>query len=215
MNTTLGIAMLVGRFLLIIPTLAIAGSLARKQRCPQAPGTFPTAHAAVRRAGHRRDRHRRRAHVPPRARARSDRRAARPLAEGGTRGRDQSRAVRAGDRPARGVRQLRQAEPAHADAQPGDVRRRGRQRASRRSCSSATSGARRANENVFAGLVAAFLWFTVLFANFAEAVAEGRGKAQADTLRRTRQETIAHRRRADGAIEEVPSSALDVDDSSS
>ena len=39
-----------------------------------------------------------------------------------------------------------------------------------------------ANENVFAALVAAFLWFTVLFANFAEAVAEGRGKAQADTL---------------------------------
>ncbi|MET0275895.1 MAG: potassium-transporting ATPase subunit KdpB, partial [Acidimicrobiia bacterium] len=67
-------------------------------------------------------------------------------------------------------------------------------------------------ENVFAGLVAAFLWFTVLFANFAEAVAEGRGKAQADTLRRTRQETVARRRRADGSIEEVSSSVLDVDD---
>ena len=36
-----------------------------------------------------------------------------------------------------------------------------------------------------------WLWFTVLFANFAEAVAEGRGKAQADTLRRTRSETQA------------------------
>src|SRR5689334_3105422 len=36
-----------------------------------------------------------------------------------------------------------------------------------------------------------WLWFTVLFANFAEAVAEGRGKAQADTLRRTRSETVA------------------------
>ena len=59
-------------------------------------------------------------------------------------------------------------------------------------------------ENVFAGLVAAWLWFTVLFANFAEAVAEGRGKAQADTLRKTRAETIAHRRRADGTIEDVP-----------
>ena len=53
-------------------------------------------------------------------------------------------------------------------------------------------------QNVFAGLVALFLWFTVLFANFAEAVAEGRGKAQADTLRKTRAETVAHRRRADG-----------------
>ena len=50
------------------------------------------------------------------------------------------------------------------------------------------------DENVFAGLVALFLWFTVLFANFAEAVAEGRGKAQADTLRKTRAETVARRR---------------------
>ena len=44
----------------------------------------------------------------------------------------------------------------------------------------------------FAALVAIWLWFTVLFANFAEAVAEGRGKAQADTLRKTRSETVAH-----------------------
>ena len=42
MNTTLAIAMGVGRFFLIIPTLAIAGSLARKQRAPEGPGTFPT-----------------------------------------------------------------------------------------------------------------------------------------------------------------------------
>ena len=45
------------------------------------------------------------------------------------------------------------------------------------------------SENVFAGLVVVFLWFTVLFANFAEAMAEGRGKAQAATLRKTRSET--------------------------
>src|SRR5215831_6764622 len=38
-----------------------------------------------------------------------------------------------------------------------------------------------------------WLWFTVVFANFAEAMAEGRGKAQADTLRRARSETIANR----------------------
>ena len=42
------------------------------------------------------------------------------------------------------------------------------------------------DENLFAGLVVVFLWFTVLFANFAEAMAEGRGKAQAATLRKTR-----------------------------
>src|SRR4030042_1834345 len=43
----------------------------------------------------------------------------------------------------------------------------------------------------FIGAVALWLWFTVLFANFAEAVAEGRGKAQAEALRRTRKETQA------------------------
>src|SRR5262245_43337666 len=73
-------------------------------------------------------------------------------------------------------------------------------------------GSSSTNENVFAGLVALFLWFTVLFANFAEAVAEGRGKAQADTLRRTRSETVAHRRGPDGTTEEIASTALDVDD---
>ncbi len=46
---------------------------------------------------------------------------------------------------------------------------------------------------LFSGQIAAWLWFTVLFANFAEAVAEGRGKAQADTLRRSRSDTRAKR----------------------
>jgi potassium-transporting ATPase ATP-binding subunit len=53
-----------------------------------------------------------------------------------------------------------------------------------------------------------WLWFTVLFANFAEAMAEGRGKAQAETLRKARAETLAHRLRADGSQDEVPSSKL-------
>ena len=53
-----------------------------------------------------------------------------------------------------------------------------------------------------------WLWFTVLFANFAEAMAEGRGKAQADTLRKARAETQAHRLRSDGSIEIVVSSKL-------
>ncbi len=72
-------------------------------------------------------------------------------------------------------------------------------------------GSSSAQENVFGGLVAAFLWFTVLFANFAEAVAEGRGKAQADTLRQTRAETMARRRTPTG-LEEVPGSSLDLGD---
>ncbi len=57
-----------------------------------------------------------------------------------------------------------------------------------------------------------WLWFTVLFANFAEAMAEGRGKAQADTLRKARSETVANRLLSDGMIEKVPSSKLRVAD---
>lgn len=53
-----------------------------------------------------------------------------------------------------------------------------------------------------------WLWFTVLFANFAEATAEGRGKAQADALRRAKSETTALRFKANGQTEEVPSSQL-------
>src|SRR6266850_8057619 len=53
-----------------------------------------------------------------------------------------------------------------------------------------------------------WLWFTVVFANFAEAMAEGRGKAQAETLRKARAETQAHRLRGDGSIEVVRSSKL-------
>jgi K+-transporting ATPase ATPase B chain len=53
-----------------------------------------------------------------------------------------------------------------------------------------------------------WLWATVLFANFAEAMAEGRGKAQADTLRKARTETVANRLREGGPAETVPASAL-------
>jgi K+-transporting ATPase ATPase B chain len=60
----------------------------------------------------------------------------------------------------------------------------------------------------FTGQVALWLWFTVLFANFAEAMAEGRGKAQADELRRTRKETTARRLRQDGGTEPVPAAEL-------
>jgi potassium-transporting ATPase ATP-binding subunit len=53
-----------------------------------------------------------------------------------------------------------------------------------------------------------WLWFTVLFANFAEAMAEGRGKAQADTLRKARSETVATRLLPNGTTETVPSAKL-------
>ena len=60
----------------------------------------------------------------------------------------------------------------------------------------------------FALQITLWLWFTVLFANFAEAMAEGRGKAQADTLRKARAETMARRMMADGSHETVPGSKL-------
>jgi K+-transporting ATPase ATPase B chain len=68
--------------------------------------------------------------------------------------------------------------------------------------------AARANDTGFALQIALWLWFTVLFANFAEATAEARGKAQADTLRKTKTETVAKRLRPDGSTEPVPASEL-------
>jgi potassium-transporting ATPase ATP-binding subunit len=56
--------------------------------------------------------------------------------------------------------------------------------------------------------ISAWLWFTVLFANFAEAVAEGRGKAQADFLRRTKSDTTARLLLDSGTEEVVPSTSL-------
>jgi len=64
----------------------------------------------------------------------------------------------------------------------------------------------------FAIQITVWLWFTVLFANFAEAMAEGRGKAQADTLRKARAETMAKRVRADGSLEETAGSKLRTGD---
>ncbi len=66
--------------------------------------------------------------------------------------------------------------------------------------------------DVFNVLIAGFLWFTVLFANFAEAMAEGRGKAQAASLRNARSDTSARLRGSDGSITTVASTELHVGD---
>jgi K+-transporting ATPase ATPase B chain len=63
----------------------------------------------------------------------------------------------------------------------------------------------------FIAQLAVWLWFTVLFANFAEAVAEGRGRAQADSLRKARKETTARRLR-NGREEKVPATELQKGD---
>ena len=66
----------------------------------------------------------------------------------------------------------------------------------------------------FSTQVVAWLWFTVLFANFAEAIAEGRGKAQADSLRKTRSQTIAKKLASENAVTttQVPATQLKVGD---
>lgn len=64
----------------------------------------------------------------------------------------------------------------------------------------------------FSGQIAAWLWFTVLFATFAEAVAEGRGRAQADSLKRTKSELVARRLTGSGATEAIPATRLAVGD---
>lgn len=64
------------------------------------------------------------------------------------------------------------------------------------------------NQRLFNGLVTAILFFTILFANLAEAVAEGRGKAQADSLRSTKSDTTARRLLANDSTEDVSSTAL-------
>src|SRR6478672_10654874 len=64
------------------------------------------------------------------------------------------------------------------------------------------------NQRVFNGLVTFILFFTLVFANFAEAIAEGRGKAQADALRSTKADTIARKLLPDGSIQEVSSTSL-------
>jgi K+-transporting ATPase ATPase B chain len=81
-----------------------------------------------------------------------------------------------------------------------------------------TTGTAIANSSIFNWTIVVWLWLTVLFANLSEAVAEGRGKAQAETLRRTKRETVARRLpgwqpgQADPREEEVPGTQLTLGD---
>ena len=147
-NTTGAVAMFVGRFFMIIPAMAIAGSLAAKKTVPASAGTFPTAWRTVRRPARRRDPDRRRPHLLPRARARPHRRAPRHDALGScskrayrshTNGNLAVAQAHAGhssdrsqDRRARDRLGLRQARSALDDEEPGDVRGRSRRRAHHR-----------------------------------------------------------------------------------
>ena len=137
-NITGGVAMFVGRFWMIIPAMAIAGSLAAKKSISAFGRHVPDHRRPVRRLGRWRDRDRRRPHLLSRARARSDRRAARderrhavlielirshihgnltyPQAHAGI------GLVRSEDRGPGDRLGVREARPAHADEESGDVR---------------------------------------------------------------------------------------------
>ena len=103
-------------------------------------------------------------------------------------------------------RLVQEARPAADGQEPGNVRDHGGRGADHR-----RHLYLRAAERGFIAQLALWLWFTVLFANFAEAVAEGRGKAQADSLRKARKDTIARRLR-DGREEKVPAPELQKGD---
>ena len=74
----------------------------------------------------------------------------------------------------------------------------------------ATTVAAVADPSTFTISIAVWLWLTVLFGNLAEAVAEGRGKAQAASLRATRTDTVARLHTDDGSESEVPATQLKV-----
>ncbi len=162
----------------------------------------------VHRSARRRDPHHRRPHLLPGACPRTHRRAFRDdrwhavLIElirshvhvHGNRNHPQADAglglVRSEDRDAGDRFVFREARPADADQEPGHVRGRGRRGVDHDHLPSRTLIM--GGENLlFTFQIIVWLWLTVLFANFAEAVAEGRGKAQADALRRQRTETQA------------------------
>ena len=100
-------------------------------------------------------------------------------------------AVRFPNRPPRRPRCVRQARTAGDRAESGDVR--GVRGSILTTLVLARDLAARRADTAFTAQIAVWLWFTVLFANFAEAMAQGRGKAQADSLRAARTQTVARK----------------------
>ena len=100
-----------------------------------------------------------------------------------------------------GRRLVQEARSAADDQEPGHVRDRGRRGADHRRLIFHRG---RPSRSALSLQIALWLWFTVLFANFAEAVAEGRGKAQADALRKTRKDHRAPPAHDGSAKQDVP-----------
>ena len=193
LNLTLAFCMFVGRLVPIVLVLALAGVLRRAAQAPGHRRHHADRHPAVHRPARRHRRGRRRAHLLPGPGARADRggpvMTAAPLVRTGWDALPQAFA---------------KLDPRHTFRSPvifvvwvGSV---------------LTTVLAVADPSVFSISVTVWLWATVLFANLAEAVAEGRGKAQAETLRKTRTETTARRLREDGTEEQVRGTELRLGD---
>ena len=204
-NTTIAFAMFMGRFLMIVPTMAIAGGARRQEDHSGVRRHVSDPQRPVRRPGRRRDRDRRRAHLFSGARFGPRRRA--PL-DGG-----RNTLLIQGEIPMELSHERKRLPvttmtdpkimgPAVIDAfkklHPRAMVRNPVMFAVEAVATLTTLLLVRDLVTGGGGLGFAFqinlwLWFTVLFANFAEAVAEGRGKAQAATLRKAKSESVAKR----------------------
>lgn len=220
-NTTLGVVMLVGRFLPMVFVLALMRLARRATTCSGHRGHPAHSPAAVRRAVDRSDPHRCRSDLLPRARARTP---------GGGPALMSTTAAPAPTPPGAGRQQHRVPggllDPRQLLTSFPDALRKLDPRVMVRNpvmfvvevgAVLTTLSAIRA-PSVFAWVITGWLWLTSVFANLAEAVAEGRGKAQAETLRRARTTTVARRLTGwrpgatDAAEQEVPGAALRLGD---
>ena len=242
-NVAGALAMLVGRFGMIVPILAHRRSMAAKRRVAPSSGTFPTTAClfvvllvgvviivgalnffpalALDRSSSSSSRTPGRSsamtsfdstcarHAPLPALRHSSAAPSRGPSRRSPRGILDPAAA-----PRRPPARRPQAGPAPPRPQPGHVRGRdhggpGDAHRPRGSPASQSGGGAGSGFDV---QIAVWLWFTVLFATYAEAVAEARGRAQAATLRKTRSVTMAHRRCADGALSDVGSAELRAGD---
>ncbi len=214
-NTALGLVMLLGRFVPIVLVLALAGSFARQQPVPVTQGTLPDPQGAVRDDARRCRDHRHRTDLLPRSHPRTPRggtvttlvKTPPPAPKKGTAERVAKNAPSGLFDPKMLLTSLPDAlrkldprvmvkNPVMFVVEVGAV---------------ASTILAFTDSSAFVWWIVVWLWLTVIFANLAEAVAEGRGKAQAETLRRAKTETTARRLVGDRE-EEVPATQLQLGD---
>ena len=210
-NTTIGIAMMLGRFMIIIPMLALAGTSRTKETRSAVAGHVPGHDAALHDAPRQRHPHRRRIDVFPSAEPRPDRRAPAHARRTGVLAMATRKRALSLWEPTIVRRALIDAfwkldprvmwhNPVMFVVEIGSVL------TTIQLVANAIAGRPGFG---FELQITLWLWLTVLFANFAEAVAEGRGKAQADALRRAKTETTAKRLKSDGkTFDAVPAPQL-------